>query len=226
MRSCYSYIRIMRDVISAHASIRSCSATKRLSFLLKRGIRRTLKTKIFDGSALPQSLSMRYLTVCRVDILPKHKVPYHAYKILHDRSHVLYLPARKRFQAILDGCHDERQEGLRMEIISNSMAKKRVVRSWARRRVDQAVTGALIMRGFDRNGRRLVDPDASITKVSEPNGSPVNLTMNFAPDALIGSVEIHVLDDSIGMSFTEVQRQAGLVVDKILEICGRYLRHR
>lgn len=113
-----------------------------------------------------------------------------------------------------------------MEFVGNLMQKKRVVRSWATRRVAQAVTGALRMRGFDRNGKRLIDPNANIMKGPESNSSPVDLTRKCAPEALIGTVDVQILQSSIETSFPEVQRQAGLMVDKILEICGRNHRDR
>ena len=112
-----------------------------------------------------------------------------------------------------------------MDFISNAMQKKKVVRSWARRRINHAVTEALRARGYDRYGRRLVDPNVSIMKGSQYNNSPNKSMVHSAPEALIGTVDIHVLPDSIVTSFTEVQRQAGVVVDEILEICGRYPRH-
>ena len=191
--------------------------------LLNHAVRRTLKTKGFDGRAPPRSLSVPSLTVFRVDISSKHKISLNTYQILNDRSHVLYLPTRKRVQAILDGSYDERREGLRMVYITNAMQKKRIVRSWARRRIDQAVTEALRTRGFGRNGRRLVDPYASTAKGLDPN-SPDNVTAKSAPEALIGTVDIQILHQSIETSFTEVQRQAGVVADNILKTCGRYPR--
>lgn len=200
-------------------------ATLPSAYLLNHGIRRTLKTKPFEGRDIPHFHSIRSLTVCRVDISPKHKIPFITYMIIKDQSHVLYLPARKRVQAVLNGRYDERQEGLWMEFISNSMQEKRVVRSWARRRLDQAVTADLRTRGFGRDGRRVVGSDVSTMKGSKWNTSPVDLTVEHAPEALIGTVNIHVLHKCIETSFTEVQRQATLVVDKILEICGRYPRH-
>lgn len=111
-----------------------------------------------------------------------------------------------------------------MEFIGNSLQKKRVVRSWATRRIDQAVTGALRIRGFDRNGRKLVDSDAITLKTSESNGSPVSLSTEHSPEALVGTVEVHILPNIVGKSYTEVQRQAGVMVDKILQICGRKRR--
>ena len=113
-----------------------------------------------------------------------------------------------------------------MEFISNPMQKKRVVRSWATRRIDQAVTAALRMKGFDRNGRKVVNPNASKKKGSESNDSPINSTLEYAPEALIGTVEVQILQNSVETSFAETQRQAGVLVDKILEICGRYARKR
>lgn len=206
---------------SGHATL---PPTYLLSYgtLLNYGTRRNLKTKNFEGRGLSLSSSIRSLTVCRVSISPKHKISHHAYKILNDRSHVLYLPTRKRCQPILDGRYDERQEGLWIEFTGNAMQKKRVVRSWATRRIDQAVTGALRTRGFDRNGKSLVNPAASMLKDSESNGSPVGLAPEHAPEALVGTVDVQVLQNIIGTSFTEVQRQARLMVDKIVEICGRY----
>ena len=188
-------------------------ATLPSAYLLNHGTRRTAKT-----------LSIPSLTICRVFISPKHKISHAAYKILDDRSHILYLATRERYKAIVDGRYDECQEGLWLQFISNQMQNKRVVRSWIRRRIDHAVTGALRMRGFDRSGRRLVDPDAKTLKGSELNGSPVSLRLEHAPDVLVGTVEVKIMPNIIETSFTEVQSQAGVIVDGILEICGRYHR--
>ena len=211
-------------------SYKQCQIMRRLriatlpsAYLLNYGVR-TLKTKTFDGRASIHPLSTRSLTVCRFEIAPKHKVSYNAKCILSDRSHVLYLPTRKRFQAILDGRYDERQ-GLKLAFIINTVQKKRVVRSWARRRICQAVTEALRVRGFDGNGRRLIDLEGSTLKGSKLNGSPIDLTTKSTPEALIGTANVYVLPDSIKTSFAEMQRQAGVVADRILQTCGRDPRH-
>lgn len=112
-----------------------------------------------------------------------------------------------------------------MGFISNSLQRKRVVRSWARRRVQQAVTEALSTRGFDRNGRRLVYPDASAMNKSESDSSLVSLNVDDTPEVLIGTVGVHILQDCVKASFAEVQRQAEVVVDKMVDICGRYPPH-
>lgn len=202
--------------------LRPSHATLPCAYLLNYGTRRTLKTKNFEGRGLPHFLPIRFLTVCRICISPKHKISRTAYKILDDRSHVLHLPTRKRCQRILEGRYDERQEGLWMQFTGNTMQKKRVVRSWATRRVDQAVTEALRTKGFNRNGKRLAHPAASTLTQSESKGSPVGLALEHSPEVLVGTVEVLILQNCIETSFTEVQRQAGLMVDRILEICGRY----
>ena len=112
-----------------------------------------------------------------------------------------------------------------MAFIINTIQKKRIVRSWAKRRIGQAVIEALRVRGFDVNGRKLIDPEGSKVIISRLNGSPIDLTTNSTPEALIGTANVYILPDSIKTSFTEVQRQAGVVADKVLETCGRYPRH-
>ncbi|KAM0804127.1 hypothetical protein BDR22DRAFT_885910 [Usnea florida] len=184
--------------------------------LFKKGIGgSTLKTKSF---AVPP------LQVCRVSIHSKHRISHSARRILDDRSHVLYEPTRKRYAAILHGHYDERQEGLWLIITANTMQKKRVVRSWARRRIVHAVTWALRMRGFGTNGKRLVDRSPNTPIMSESNGSQNKKMQDHAPEVLIGTVEVHVLPKSIETSFAEVQRQIGMLVDQIFEKCGRYPR--
>ena len=196
------------------------------AYLLNDGIRRTLKTNKFDGRGLLRSFSTPSLPVCRVDVFPTHKISYNVRKILNDRSHVLFLPTRNRFQAIIDGRYDEHYEGLWMNYVVNTMQRKKTVRSWARRRVEHAIVAALRARGFGRNGRRMVDSDTSSMRESKPNGSRLDVTVGYAPEILIGTVNIQVLPGSIETSFAEVQREANVAVAKILKTCGRYPGHR
>ena len=198
---------------------RSGNATLPSAYLLNYGIRRTLKTNVSTG------LAFAPLTVCKVDVSPKHKISYVTQHILNDRSHVLYLPTQKRFQAIQDGRYEERPDGLKIGFVVNTLQKRRVVRSWARRRIDQAVTEALRVRGFDKKGRRLKDCHVSIAKVSGSNSSLTDLTSKSMLEALIGTVNVQILPSSTETKFTEVQRQAGVVADKVLQTCGRYPRH-
>ena len=198
-------------------------ATLPSAYLLNYCVR-TLKTKPFDGRVSTHPVSTPSLTICRLDISQRHKLSYTARHILSDRSHVLYLPTRKRFQAILDGRYDEGQ-GLKMAFIINALQKKRVVRSWAGRRIVQAMTEALRVRGFDKTGRRLTYSEGSAVTGSKLHGNPIDMTTRSTPEALIGTANVYVLPDIIKTSFTEVQRQAGVVADKVLATCGRYPHH-
>lgn len=97
------------------------------------------------------------------------------------------------------------------------MHKKRVVRSWAKRRVIHAVIEDLRTRGFDRKGRKIVTKVSSNESRSQ-KGAPGSR----APDALIGTVDIELMDQAVEADYREVQRQAGLVAAMILHICGRH----
>ena len=104
-----------------------------------------------------------------------------------------------------------------MMFTSNPMHKKKVVRSWARRRVAQAVMEDLRGRGFDDEGRRI--DGGAIVGGEQVKGE------GRCPDALIGTVDVEVMDQCVETKYAEVQRQAGLIVDEVLNICGRRLRN-
>lgn len=72
-----------------------------------------------------------------------------------------------------------------------------------KRRVALAILEELKRRGFDQKGRRMANLE----------GGPV-------PDVLVGTVDIEVLKKCIEAKHEEVRRQAGLVVQEILRICG------
>ena len=57
--------------------------------------------------------------------------------------------------------------------------------------------------GFDKDGRRMADAQ----KIS-------------TTQLLIGTVDIEILKKSVEVNHAEVQRQARLIVQAILEICG------
>ena len=163
-----------------------------------------------------QYLKIRNLNVCRVCVHAVHKIPYSAGLILRDPSHVLFPSLRQRYERISKGQYDEFQEGLWLTVTSNPMQRTKVVRSWARRRMDQAVKQALRTNGFDSNGRKIEDGTLSVERQG-------NNVLQY-PQALVGTVDIEVMDCSVLVAYEEVQRQASLVVDEILRVCGRQLR--
>ncbi len=156
----------------------------------------------------PKFNAIRTLNVCRVAISPLHKISYTASGILKDTSHVLHAPTRQRYEVLLNGEYDKRKEGLWIVFTSNPMHSKKVVRSWVKRRVALAIVEELKRRGFDKKGRRLADVE----------GKQV-------PEVLIGTVDIEVMKKCVEAEHAEVQRQAGLVVQAILKICGGHQRN-
>jgi len=165
--------------------------------------RQNIKTSNPIQHGRPHFNAIRTLDICRVAISPTHKISYAASNVLKDTSHVLHAPTRQRYEALLNGTYDERQEGLWIMFTSNPMDSKKVVRSWVKRRVALAILEELKRRGFDQKGRRMANLE----------GGPV-------PDVLVGTVDIEVLKKCIEAKHEEVRRQAGLVVQEILRICG------
>ena len=85
------------------------------------------------------------------------------------------------------------------------------MRSWARRRVLQAIVDQLKVQGFDANGRKL-----------KPANPEVASDANNVYESLLGIVDVHVQEKSIGDKYEEVLRQAGLLVQEILTRCGKW----
>lgn len=116
--------------------------------------------------------------------------------ILDNPSHVLHLATRRRL-ALRD------METLWWNVTSNTLSEKKVVRSWCSRRLRVAFAEALEVKGFDREGRAW----------ARQNGSTVA--------CLRGSLELLGTEDIVTAKFTEVQEQAGSIVDAIVKICSQ-----
>lgn len=162
---------------------------------------------------------IRGLDVCRLHITPHHRICHSAEAILRDPSHVLQPGLRQRYEPIINGRYDESEEGLWLMFTSNPMQRKKVVRSWARRRMTQAVMEQLRLRGFDGKGRRLaLGATAEEGVLTRPSNKR---SMENIPEALIGTVDVEVLNQTVAVKYEEVQKQAVLLVQEILNICGR-----
>ena len=166
------------------------------------------------------------LGCCRVSISPFHKVSHGASMVLSDHTHVLRPLMRRRYENVLDRRQHWKQGGLWIQVTGNSMSKscKRVVRNWARRRIEQALVEKLKERGYDRTGRRLNQNSAKVT-------STKNIPCHFARQgssedvelsSLCGTVSIQVREKIMESKYPEVQQQAGLVVSEVLRICRQH----
>lgn len=99
------------------------------------------------------------------------------------------------------------------------MPGPKVARGWARRRIAQALVAELRGRGFDRKGKRLEIKNEEVEEMGQEEE-------NHVPEVLIGTVAIETFPKSLEVKYKEVQRQAGLMVEEILRICGGSQRGR
>lgn len=99
------------------------------------------------------------------------------------------------------------------------MNNKAIVRRWAKRRVSQALTEVLRERGFDTNGRRVEKGVIAHTRGLEK--AVYGRTAAVNPDVLVGTVDIEVLSTCVETKYDDIKAQAELLVQKVLEICGR-----
>ena len=81
------------------------------------------------------------------------------------------------------------------------------------------------MKGFDRTGKRLDDVVEHTVDTSGSMSPLVKEEGTQALEMLIGTVDVQILNKCIETEYNEVRRQAGLVVQEVLKICGRYPRN-
>lgn len=136
------------------------------------------------------ALKVAGLNVCRVKYTPSHHPLPLAGAILKDRTHVLYLPTRKRWES-------RSKDTLWWNVNSNTLSLKRTVRSWCSRRMRTALVEALKSHGFDANGRLL-------------GGGP-----DDPKPGLKGTMAIAALPCLATTKFPEVQTQAALLVQAL-----------
>ena len=152
------------------------------------------------------------VNVCRLNISKNHKLSYTAERVFRDPGHVLHRPIRKRYQNVVNGKHDPREEGLWITCTSNTMPGTKVVRSWTTRKMRQAIVDALKSRGFDRKGTKL-------KTLAEP-GQAVD-GGHALPELLSGTLSIETMPLIRETKYEEVQRQAAMVVNEVIRICGQ-----
>ena len=95
------------------------------------------------------------------------------------------------------------------------MPGSRVVRSWTTRKMRQAIVDALKSRGFDRKGKRL---ETLAGPGQEINGGHV------LPELLAGTLNVEAMAPIRETKYEEVQRQAAMVVNEVIRICGQRWR--
>ena len=156
----------------------------------------------------PTSVSLKSIDVCRVAISPVHKVPLCSKRILEDEAHPLHHRIARQYEQIIKGKVNREEQGLWLIVGANHLQRKRVVRSWTRRRILQAVSQQLKDHGFDTQGRRLKGPNAELVPIKH------NV------ESLIGIVELAANDKSVLCKYEEILRQMAILVQEILARCG------
>ncbi|KAA6414150.1 MAG: hypothetical protein FRX48_02512 [Lasallia pustulata] len=145
----------------------------------------------------PQPIFLKVLgvSICRVQWSPKYEPSYVASKILLEPGHVLSLPTLERYKKRV-------REGLWWYVTSNTITSMRCMRSHGNRRLRVALTQALKAKGYDKNGRLL--------------GALGNQKVGVE---LRGSMDIQIFKQCIDAEWKEVQKQAELVLEKIVKLC-------
>lgn len=137
------------------------------------------------------------VTSFRVMYSPVPQPAFAARFILDDTAHVLREATQQRLA-------ERDKNTLWWNITSNQLSEKRVIRSWCCRRARGAIVEALRAKGYDREGRVL------------PNTG--------ARPPLTGSLQLRGTEELITVKFSDLQKQAALLVDALVERSSRVAR--
>lgn len=159
------------------------------------------------------------LNCCRVAASPSHQLSHHAWQIVGDATSVLRPLMMRRYENVLDRNKHRRQQGLHVLIVGNTLGKgtKRVVRNWARRRVEHAIFEQLRLNGFDRLGRSFQKSERA-RAVSQTSSRSAQNSYNVTPTAanLTGTITVHLLDRILDTAWVDLQQQAKVIVHEVL----------
>ena len=174
-------------------------------------LRTIQKAAYNNGNRFYQAI--RSVNICRVDISPNHKFSSSSSKILDDSSHVLRPKILSRYKDVVSGHYDPREEGLWIMCTGNNMQVPKVVRGWSRRRILQALVEELRERGFDRQGKKLETRHGEMARLGQQEETD-------RLEVLVGTVSIGTQPKILLTEYAEVRRQAALIADEVLRICG------
>ncbi|KAL2368016.1 hypothetical protein BDBG_06891 [Blastomyces gilchristii SLH14081] len=108
---------------------------------------------------------------------------------------------------------DKRQLWWSASAQSDIASEKSVIRSWCARRVRTAFRDALRERGYDKTGRRIPDIEQREQQKPQPRqqaGQPPSRL-----EALEGTLEIHFRLAVKAAKYTDIVREAGVVIERI-----------
>ncbi|KAL6703306.1 hypothetical protein ACN47E_010013 [Coniothyrium glycines] len=141
----------------------------------------------------------------RVSYSAEHKTSFILHHIATDPTHPLHEAQRRRQL-------QRPKQGLRWHVTTGSdLSKSSCVRSWARRRLRNAVKDELAQRGYDETGM-LVNLKAIQGRPDLHNVLHKGESLDIA-----GSLRLHVQPALILASYNDVRAETGRIFDAILE---------
>jgi hypothetical protein len=169
------------------------------------------------------SIPLRHLKlrIFTVQYSSWHFLWYGTANILSDPAHPLYIATLRRSKTA-------DRSGLWWTAAGTfAIGKKRVVRSWAARRLRNAFVEALASRGFDRDGKRVVE---SAKEDGKRDGKENRGTQGSVMQAikrvderrnLTGTLRIQANPVILTVKFDAVKQEAGLLVDELVKIARK-----
>lgn len=169
------------------------------------------------------SIPLRHLKlrIFTVQYSSRHFLWYGTANILSDPAHPLYIATLRRSKTA-------DRSGLWWTAAGTfALGKKRVVRSWAARRLRNAFVEALASRGFDRDGKRIVESvkedrkrDGKANRTAQ--GSVMqDIKRVDGRGNLTGTLRIQANPVILTVKFDAVKQEAGRLVDELVKIARK-----
>jgi len=138
-----------------------------------------------------------------------HALQYKSFinlRVQEDDQHPLSEVQKRLYQ-------ERKREGLWWHVtVGVSLSKAKVVRSWVRRRLQNAFVEELRERGIEQDGR-LLDRGRG----AERHGVPAKVIQQYGNVSLRGSMRLHANPSVITAKYTDLRKETGVVVDAMLQ---------
>lgn len=137
-----------------------------------------------------------------------HASQYKAFinlRVQEDDQHPLNEVQKRLYQ-------ERKREGLWWNVtVGVNLSKAKVVRSWVRRRLQNAFVEELRERGIEQDGRLL-----GKGRGVERHGIPADVIQQYGSVSLMGSLRLHANPSVVTAKYTDVRKETGVVVDALL----------
>lgn len=121
--------------------------------------------------------------------------------ILSDKAHPLYLPIRRRIDAL---SHHHLHWAVRCP---SALSRKRTIRMWAVKRIREAFLAELKHHGFDRHGATSNPSESQVPVLGHPS----------MPSQLTGALAIHVRESTLTAPISEIREGCSHLLRKVLK---------